>query len=273
MNNIAIVFQLAKKDILNPRYYRRLVLCFFIILVYFVLFLGESMEFARELGLRINVLEPILSLLATDFTHILFMGALLFLISDAPFRDKGDYYIVYRVGRLRWLSAKIMVMVYFVLLFVLVALLASLVFTLPAPEFKLTFSEFIQKPIVGGVNVGRHIEMGENILTNYTLMEGMLKSSLLFILWSSILGMIIVNCNLKYQRVVGVLMAFIPVVADKVITEVSLSANKGYLYYLRLGNLGQGDFLISVAVMVLVILALIALSLIQVGRHSMHEKE
>src|SRR5690554_6120843 len=160
MNNIAIVFQLAKKDILNPRYYRRLVLCFFIILVYFVLFLGESMEFARELGLRINVLEPILSLLATDFTHILFMGALLFLISDAPFRDKGDYYIVYRVGRLRWLSAKIMVMVYFVLLFVLVALLASLVFTLPAPEFKLTFSEFVQRPNIGGVNVGRQIYLG-----------------------------------------------------------------------------------------------------------------
>lgn len=272
MNNIAIVFQLTKKDIFNPRYYRRLALCFFIFLVYFVLFMDKSVEFARELGLRINALEPILSLLSVNFTSPLLIGALLFLLSDAPFRDRGDYYIVYRVGRLRWLSAKILVMVYFVLLFVLVAILASLVFTLPAPEFKLSFSEFVQRPNIGGVNVGRQIYLGEKILNNYTLVEAILKSSLLFILWSSMLGMIVINCNLKYKRVIGVIMAFIPIVIDEIITEV-LSPNKGFIYYLSLGYMDKGDFITSVAVSVLVLIALIALSLIQVGQHSMHEKE
>jgi len=272
MNNIAVIFQLTKKDILNPRYYQRIVLCFFIILVYFVLFLDKPMEFARELGLRINVLEPILSLLAANFTHFLFMGGLLFLISDAPFRDKGDYYIVYRVGRLRWLSAKILVMVYFILFFVLAAFLASLVFTLPAAEFSLSFSEFIQKSIIPGVNLRRLIRLGENILNNYTLIGAVLRSSLLFVFWSTILGLIIINSNLRYQRTYGIILASIPVVADKIIPEVS-RFRRGYLYYLSLENLGKDDFLVSIAVMALVIFALIALGLIQVGKHSMHEKE
>lgn len=272
MNNIAVIFQLTRKDIFNSKYYRRLILCFFIFFSYYILGFTSAVEYARELGLRINVLEPALILLS-KITSPIIMGTLLFLICDTPFRDEGDYNVVYRVGRVRWLSAKILVMAYFITLFVLVALLASVIFTLRAPEFQLSFSDFAQLPHIDGVDSGRQLYFDENIINNYTLVEALLKSSLLLMLWGNILGMIITNSNLKYHRIIGIILACIPQVGDRILLMLQSFHKEGFLRYICLESISKGDFPTCVIVMLLIIFALIVLALFQVGKHSMQEKE
>lgn len=272
MNSLHTVLKLARKDILNPRHYQRLALCFFIILIYFILQMGNKIEYAKELGLRINAFEPLIYLLTNSFQTLLVMGSLLFLVSDAPYRDTGDYYAVYRVGRVRWLSAKILVMIYFIVLYVFVCFLASVVFTLPYIEIGFAWSEFVQYPVISGVNYPKMIHMGP-ILNNYSLTEALAYSSLIFILWGTSLGLIVTNSNLKFHRAFGIVFAVIPTMADIVFPQVTGFKTSGFMRYIRLENLAFAELPKTFAVMALVVGALIVLALVQVGHHSMHEKE
>lgn len=271
MNNFRIVTQLVKRDIRNPRYYLRLTLCFFIVFAHYTLFMDQQLAFARELGLRINALEPFLYLLTHNFNSILILGSLFYLVSDAPFRDKGDYNAIYRVGRIRWLFAKIIVLLYFVMLYILGCFLASLFFVLPAVEFGFSYSKFVLQPIIPGLNDHKTLRL-VGILDKYSLGQAAFRSSLIFFLWSTILSLIILNSNMKYKRAYGVSMAFIIPVGDRILWAVT-NYRASYLAYLRLEYLDKTDWPITIAVMTAAVLVLIFLALVQVGSHSMHEKE
>jgi|SRR5690554_2295394 len=272
MNSLRIIAQLVMRDIRNPRYYYRLVFCFFLLLAHFILKLDQQLAYAQELGLGINALEPVLQLFAQDFTGILVMGSLIYLVSDAPFRTRGDYNSIYRVGRINWLSSKIIFLLYLVALYILACFLASFLFTLPVLEFGFSYSEFVMRPPIEGLD-NHKVFLFFGLTDKYPLMQAVVRSGLNFFLWSTILGMIILNTNMKYHRAYGVSLAFLVPVGHTVLQAISPVSRVGYLSFLYLESLDAELWPRTIAVMVAVIVALMVLALAQVGKHSMHEKE
>lgn len=229
------------------------------------------MIYAQELGLKINFMEPLLSLLS-EIDSILLVSTLLILISDVPFRDKGDYYTVYRVGRFRWLSAKILVMLYFIVLFIIAVLMASMLFSLPAIELDLSYSDFVQLPKIHGVTISRILPVGDKVLANYSLGEAVLYAGGIFFLWGTILGLIILNSNLKYSRFYGVILAALTLPLGRLASQ-NPSGFHGLFYYMDITKVDKALLPVTISVMIVIIFILTILALTQVGRHSMHEKE
>lgn len=270
MNSVIAIAKLFKKDVLNPKYYQRLCICSLLVIAGFILEYSEVFSLVKSMGVKINVFEPAISMITFGFNYVLLVGAFLFLVSDAPYREKGDYLTIYRVGRVPWLIGKILIMGYYLLLFTVVILFVMALLTLPFGEFNSSYSA-ITSGELSLPAMSPHIYLGSTMIANFSLTEAVFFTCALYCLWNLIIGLIIVNSNLKYKRSLGIILAFLPNLADK-ITE-TVFGERLLIRYVTLGSVYREELPTIFMVMAGIAFLLIAIAVIQVNHHSMNEKE
>lgn len=177
------------------------------VLLYIVLcmyhLVGNASDYAQELGVKIHPwLFPFLMRNGNVICPLM-LGFLL-LISDAPFRNRQQQFVLFRIGKYTWMGAQILYLLFLSASFTLLLYLLSVIFTLPETQFSTQWGSYLTTIAVDGLP-GQYgsIDASYSVIKNATPTEVTLWSTTSLTLVCFLLGLIMLLCNLWTKKGVG----------------------------------------------------------------------
>lgn len=177
------------------------------VLLYIVLYMyqliGNIGGYARELGVKIHPwLFPFL--LRNGIVICPLMLGFLLMISDAPFRNRQQQFVLLRIGKRVWMGGQILYLLLLSVVFTLLLYLLSVVYILPEISFSTEWGGFLTTIAVNGLpSKYGAVDASYGVIRNATPIEVTLWSLISLTLVCFLLGMVMLLCNLWVRKGVG----------------------------------------------------------------------
>lgn len=177
------------------------------VLLYTVLYMyqliGNVSGYAQELGVKIHPwLFPFLMRNGNVICPLM-LGFML-LISDAPFRNKQQQFVLLRTGKYTWMGGQILYLLMLSAVFTALLYLLSVVFTLPEMKVSTEWGSFLTTIAVNSLpgNYGA-VDASYGVIRNATPIEVTLWSTASLTMVCFLLGLVMLLCNLWTGKGVG----------------------------------------------------------------------
>lgn len=234
----SIAIYSVRYKLISPR-----VICLFVLLATFVWSnISPVIEAVKIVDLRVNpLLFPFLSS-NTVYQLIIFLGVL-FLFSDAPFIDKNQPYIIIRSKRTIWALGQILHVImlsasYFLILMGISILVVLPYATLATDGWGKLVNTLAQTNL--DVQVGMTFDFSKQIVSLYAPLEAFLYCFLLNWGMASFLGLLIFAINMKFSKMIGILIGLSVLLFD-LLSLNNLSSTSVYFSPLSLSRLSMLD--------------------------------
>ena len=177
------------------------------VLLYMVLYMyhliGHICGYAQELGAKIHPwLFPFL--LRNGSVICPLMLGFLLLISDAPFCNRQQQFILLRTGKFVWMGGQILYLLLLSVVFTGLLYLLSVVYTMPETKLSTEWGSFLTTIAVDSLP-GKYgaVDASYGVIRNATPIEVTLWSATSLTLVCFLLGLIMLLCNLWVKKGVG----------------------------------------------------------------------
>lgn len=177
------------------------------VLVYMVLYMwhviGGVVEYARELNVPIHPwIFPFL-MRGGETISPLMLGFVI-LISDAPFSNRQQQFVLLRIGKRTWMGAQLLYLFLLSVVFTALLFLLSIFFTLPETKFSAEWGSFLTTIAVNGLP-GKYgfVSTSYSVMRNAEAVEVCLWSATSLILVGFLMGLVMLICNLWAGKGVG----------------------------------------------------------------------
>lgn len=174
--------------------------------LYIVLYMWQCLhgvcDYARELGAPIH--PWILPLLTAPRALCPLMLGFVLLISDAPFRNRQQQFILLRTGKRAWMGGQILYLLLLSVVFTGLIVLLSWIYILPEIQWSTDWGSFLITVVIDGLP-GKYGNLGSKygFIKGITPIEGMLWVGIIMIFVCFLLGLIMLLCNLWVGKGVG----------------------------------------------------------------------
>lgn len=213
----AIAIYSIKQRIINPR-----IICLFVI---FGIFVWHNISFASEattlLNLKINpLLYPFLS--DDSVKQLVICAGIIFLFSDAPFIDKSQPYIIIRSKRTAWALGQILHIIIFSGVYFLIFMGFSFLIIMPYSTLATdgwgkVVNTLAQTDLTSQLDMG--FGFSATIISLYSPIQAFVLNFLLNWALASFLGMLIFAVNLKFDKMIGPVVALVWLLLDLLIVN------------------------------------------------------
>lgn len=199
--------------------------------IYTALYLWNCLHgvcnYAAELGTSIHPwLFPFL-LRGGSIICPLMLGYII-LISDAPFRNRQQCFILLRVGKVTWLTGQILYLFMLSLIFTVSLFLLSILYILPQVEWSTDWGNFLITIAVSGLP-GKYgsIDARYSIIKDASPIYATAWTITSFAFVCFLLGMIVLLCNLWLGKGIGVVIVSALAIFPKL---TSIFQSKPYIF-------------------------------------------
>lgn len=224
----------CKLNLLQWRLHPKYILCLTFLVLNMWQLLHGFIPYAQAVG---DTLSPwILPLLPGHSSSYAFtMLAFVLLISDAPFRNAQQRFIIQRTGKLQWVLGQILYLFVLSVVFTLVLFVISWAVLLPVLEWQTDWGVVIETACrypdaYATAGLFPPVTCSLDIMLGCTGLEATLWTMAIQILVCFFLGLLVLSCNLYTNRSVGTALATAFVFLSFFVRSVSSQAE--YFRYL-----------------------------------------
>lgn len=182
---------------------------------------------ALLLDSKIGIFELFPFLTANTLPTFLIVIGWFLLICDMPYQREGYKYYMFRSKRSTWLFAQVMYLFLVAMRYLFSVFIAVNVVALPNITISNDWSLLMRKALYDNTYLGNSaIYLKSNILDSFSPMEASLRAFVLMTFMLTVIGIIILLCNLYTSRLVGylivALLLSIDVMADTILWNQSV---------------------------------------------------
>ena len=177
------------------------------VLLYMVLYMyqliGNTSGYAQELGVKIHPwLFPFL--LRNGVVICPLMLGFVLLISDAPFRNRQQQFVLLRTGKYTWMGGQILYLLLLSVVFTGLLYFLSVAYTLPETKISTEWGSFLTTIAVDGLP-GKYgaVDASYAVIRNATPIEVTLWSATSLTLVCFFIGLVMLLCNLWTGKGIG----------------------------------------------------------------------
>ena len=161
-------------------------------------------DYARAIGYPIH--PWLFALLPGDMLHFsTLLLPFVLIISDAPFRNRQQQFVLQRTGKLTWLSGQLLFLFATSVIYTLFIWLLSLVFVLPSTQWGSDWGIALNTAAQTGVH-GQYVQMqlSYDIMKGTTPLAATAWTAFAMIFSLFLMGEIMIVCNLWMKKGIGV---------------------------------------------------------------------
>lgn len=128
MDRIKKSFSVATTTYTNWFFSSRMLIFGFVFMFVYVYYIQPLMDISRTLNTPLNALEPFCAVVNNSYSVPLLVIGYIVLIADFPRLDDFSTFMLYRTGKLPWVSGQIMFLFFSALTYLLFILLSTMIF-------------------------------------------------------------------------------------------------------------------------------------------------
>ncbi len=184
-----------------------------IIVLIVLFFLGNytvapMVNLSKQTGVPMNVFEPFIANMNSQFVVLMVLAAFLVLISDFPRMEGNNGYFLIRTSRVVWLAGKLLFALFAVFTYIAGLFLALTVRVLEVAFYSEGWSYLMRDYYTKYANLGYSNDtvcvVSDSLFNNYTAFEGFWYTVILLAAMLFMLCLIMMLANLINKKIIGI---------------------------------------------------------------------